>query len=289
MSDMKQYAKQAKILAEALPYIKEFSGKIIVLKYGGSSIDDSTIQQIIEDIVLLKLVGMKVVIVHGGGPLITTMLNKLNIKSSFIDGLRVTTKETMDVVEMVLSGKVNKHIVKCIQMHDIKAVGISGVDGKLIEATKRIIPNGDLGFVGDVTGINGTLLNSLLEDDFIPVIAPIGVDNHGDRYNINADHTAVAIATELSAEKLIFMTDVLGVMTDVSDKSTLVSTLSTSEAKEYIANNIIQGGMIPKVHCCMEAADKGIKHVHIIDGTIEHSLILELLTKAGIGTLIYKG
>lgn len=289
MTDIEKYASNANILAEALPYIKEFSGKTIVLKYGGSSMDEDKITKTIEDIVLLKLVGMNVVIVHGGGPYITEMLEKLNIQSSFVKGLRVTTQETMDIVEMVLSGKVNKNIVKLIQMHDVKAVGISGVDGQLIQAKKLEIEEGDIGFVGEITAINGDLITAIVEDGFIPVIAPIGVDQAGNRYNINADYTAVAIAKAISAEKLIFMTDVLGVMTDLNDTDSLLTELSIAKAKQYITDEVIQGGMIPKIDCCINAVEEGIKHVHIIDGTIEHSLILELLTKAGIGTLIHKG
>ncbi len=289
MTDIEKYASNAKIVAEALPYIKEFSGKIIVLKYGGSSMDEELINKIIEDIVLLKLVGMKVVIVHGGGPHITDMLKRLNIKSEFINGLRVTTEETMDIVEMVLSGKINKNIVKLIQMHNVKAVGISGVDGELIQASKLTVPEGDIGYVGKIETINGDLITSLLDDDFIPVIAPIGVDKEGKRYNINADYTAVAIAKAVQSDKLLFMTNVLGVMKEVGNPSSLLSTLTIKQAKEYIKNNVIQGGMIPKVDCAINAVEEGIKNVHIIDGTIEHSLILELLTKAGIGTLFYKG
>jgi len=283
---MKKYIDKAKVLVEALPYIKEFNGKIVVIKYGGSAMVDDVIKEtVIEDIVLMKLVGFKPVIVHGGGKEISNMLADLGIASEFCNGLRVTTKDTVDVVEMVLSGKVNKDIVQLIQNHDINAVGISGKDGKTLKVVKTYADGKDIGFVGEVSHVNTKLILSLLENEFIPVIAPIGTDDLGQTYNINADFAASAIAGALNAEKLIFLTDVEGVLKDRNDPLTLISKINVDQVPGYMDEGIISGGMIPKVMCCVEGIEKGVKNVHILDGRVEHSLLLEIFTKSGVGTM----
>ena len=281
--------EKAKVLIDALPYIREFNGNTVVIKYGGSAMLDPEINKtIVQDIVLLKLVGLKPIIVHGGGPEINNMLNKLDIKSEFINGLRVTTKETMEVVEMVLAGKVNKQVVEMISGQGGCAVGLSGKDGKILRAKKINKEGADLGFVGEIEKVNTRLLKSLIDNDFIPIIAPIGSDEEGNTYNINADYAAVAIAAALNAQKLVFLTDVEGVLKDKDDSDSLISFLSDVEAKEHIKSGIIAGGMIPKVECCMEAIEKGVKMVHILDGRKKHALVLEIYTPNGIGTMMYK-
>lgn len=283
---MEKIIEKAKVLVEALPYIKQFNGKIVVIKYGGSAMIDEAIKgSVIEDIVLMKLVGFKPVIVHGGGKEISKNLDRMGITSEFYNGLRITSKETMEVVEMVLSGKVNKDIVQLIQNHDVNAVGISGKDGKTLKVTKRLDEAKDIGFVGDVDKVDTGLIHSLLENDFIPVIAPVGTDHHGDTYNINADFAASAIAGALNAEKLIFLTDVEGVLKDVKDKNSIISKIKIHEVPELIEEQIIVGGMIPKVMCCVEGIEKGVKNVHILDGRVQHSLLLEIFTKDGVGTM----
>lgn len=281
--------EKAKVLIDALPYIREFNGNTVVIKYGGSAMLDPEINKtIVQDIVLLKLVGLKPIIVHGGGPEINNMLNRLDIKSEFINGLRVTTKETMEVVEMVLAGKVNKQVVEMISGQGGCAVGLSGKDGKILRAKKINKEGADLGFVGEIEKVNTRLLKSLIDNDFIPIIAPIGSDEEGNTYNINADYAAVAIAAALNAQKLVFLTDVEGVLKDKDDSDSLISFLSDVEAKEHIKSGIIAGGMIPKVECCMEAIEKGVKMVHILDGRKKHALVLEIYTPNGIGTMMYK-
>lgn len=281
--------KKAQILTEALPFIKKFSNKTVVIKYGGSALVNPEIKDtIIKDIVLMKLVGMKPVIVHGGGPDISSMLKKLNIESKFVNGLRVTNAETMEVAEMVLAGKINKQIVTDIELHGVKAVGISGKDGDTVRA-KKIEKDGiDYGYVGEVESVDPTLVKTLIDNDIIPVIAPIGKDATGQSYNINADYMAVAIAGSLEAEKLVFLTDVAGVLKDVNDPDSLMSFMKAAEVQGYIDDGTISGGMIPKVECCMAAVEKGVNNVHILDGRVEHCLILELFTTAGIGTMIEK-
>lgn len=286
---MQKYINKAKILIEALPYIKEFSGKTVVIKYGGSAMVDPVLnERVIEDIVLMKLVGFQPVIVHGGGKEISHMLNKVGIQSSFHQGLRVTTEETVEVVEMVLAGKVNKSIVQMIQNHDINAVGITGKDGKTLKVKKKVVEGADIGFVGDVTKVDTKLINSLVDNDFIPVIAPIGTDDQGLTYNINADYAASAIAGALNAEKLIFLTDVQGVMKDINDEASLVSKLTIEEVEILKNVGVISGGMIPKVDCCVEGLKAGVKNVHILDGRVEHSMLLEMFTKSGVGTMFGK-
>ena len=281
--------EKAKVLIDALPYIREFNGNTVVIKYGGSAMLDPEINKtIVQDMVLLKLVGLKPVIVHGGGPEINSMLKRLDIQSEFINGLRVTTKETMEVVEMVLAGKVNKQIVEMISGQGGCPVGLTGKDGKILKAKKLNKDGVDLGFVGEIEHVNTRLIKSLIDNDFIPIIAPIGSDDEGNTYNINADYAAVAIAGALNAQKLVFLTDVEGVLKDKDDPQSLISFLSDIEAKKHIESGIIAGGMIPKVECCMEAIEKGVPMVHILDGRKKHALILEIYTPNGIGTMIYK-
>ena len=286
---VKDGLEKAQVLIDALPYIREFNGNTVVIKYGGSSMLDPNINEtIVQDIVMLKLVGLKPIIVHGGGPEINSMLKRLDIQSEFINGLRVTTKETMEVVEMVLAGKVNKQIVEMISRQGGCPVGITGKDGKMIRAKKIEKDGVDLGFVGDIVKVNTRLLKSLIDNSFIPIIAPIGSDDEGNTYNINADYAAVAIAAAMNAEKLVFLTDVEGVLKDKDDPSSLISFLSDGEARQYIEDGVIAGGMIPKVECCMQAIEKGVSMVHILDGRIKHALVLEIYTPNGIGTMMYK-
>ena len=282
-----QNIKKAQILTEALPFIKKFSNKTVVIKYGGSALINPEIKNtIIKDIVLMKLVGMKPVVVHGGGPDISSFLKKLNIEAKFINGLRVTNAETMEVAEMVLSGKINKQIVTDIELNGVKAVGISGKDGDTVKA-KKIEKDGiDYGFVGNIESVDPALVKTLIDNDIIPVIAPIGMDEKGQSYNINADYMAVAIAGSLKAEKLVFLTDVAGVLKDVNDPSSIMSFIKASDVRKYIEDGTISGGMIPKVECCMSAVEAGVNNVHILDGRVEHCIILELFTTAGIGTMI---
>lgn len=286
---MQDGLEKAKVLVDALPYIREFNGSTVVIKYGGSAMLDPEINQtIVQDIVLLKLVGLKPIIVHGGGPEINNMLKRLDIPSKFINGLRVTTKETMEVVEMVLAGKVNKGIVEMISGQGGCPVGLTGKDGKILRAKKLEKEGADLGFVGEIEKVNTRLIKTLIDNDFIPIIAPIGSDDQGNTYNINADYAAVAIASAIHAKKLVFLTDVEGVLKDKEDSSSLVSFLSDHEAQNYINQGIIAGGMIPKVECCMEAMEEGVPMVHILDGRKKHALILEIYTPNGIGTMMYK-
>ncbi len=284
MVNLEKYLEKASTLVEALPYIKKFSGKKIVVKYGGSSMQEARmIENIIEDIVLMRLIGMKPILVHGGGLAITQMLNDLQIKSEFLDGLRVTDEQTIDVVQMVLAGKINKNIVKLIGQHNLEAVGLSGLDANLLKVDK--VKNGDIGFVGTVKEVNTKFINSLLDQGIIPVIAPIGIDDEGNTCNINADDVAAAIASSLKSEKLIFLTNVVGVLKDKEDPNSLITLIDLKDGEKLIKSKIISDGMIPKVDCCLKAVKDGVKNVHIIDGTIQHSMILELLTKKGIGTL----
>jgi len=285
---MKKYIEKVNTLLESLPYIREFYGKTIVIKYGGHAmVDDSLQKSFARDMVLLKLVGMNPVIVHGGGPQINDLLNQIGKKSDFVDGMRVTDGETMNVVEMVLTGKINKDIVNNINMVGGKAVGLSGKDGRLITAEKlyHLGKNNekiDIGQVGSVKSINPAVLETLDRDRFIPVIAPVGVDDEGITYNINADLAAGKIAEALKAEKLILLTDVEGVL--IEEK--LVSTLKVKKVESHIEKGQITGGMIPKVNCCCDAVTGGVGKAHIIDGRVEHAVLLEIFTQAGIGTEI---
>ena len=288
-SNMAEYIEKAKILVEALPYIEEFKGITVVIKYGGSALVNEEIKNtIMQDIALMKYVGFKPVVVHGGGPDINNMLKRIGKESVFVDGLRVTDEETMEIAEMVLSGKVGKAIASEIEAQGIKACGISGRDGRTLKVNK-LTPNGnDIGFVGEVCCVDTTLIKTLMDNDFVPVISSIGFDENGDTYNINADYAAVAVAGALKAEKLVFLTDVEGVLTDVKDSNSLITRINTEEIQKLIADGTVSGGMIPKVQCCLSGVEAGVKHVHILDGRVEHCLILEIFTKDGIGTLIEK-
>ena len=286
MKPYTEYIDKAKTLIEVLPYIKEFSGITVVIKYGGSAlVNDKIKTTVMQDIALMKYVGLKPVVVHGGGAEISNMLNRLNIKSNFVNGLRVTDADTMEVVEMVLSGKINKEVAMELSQQGLHAVGISGRDAQMLKVEKLMMDGKDFGQVGQVAQVDTALIKTLIDNDFVPVISPIGFDDAGMSYNINADYAAVAVAGALAAEKLVFLTDVPGVMKDVSDASSIVSKLNAAEAQEMIDNGIISGGMIPKVECCLAGLNAGVPHVHILDGSVEHCLILEVFTKQGIGTL----
>jgi len=281
--------EQVKILVEALQYIKEFSGKTVIIKYGGSAMKNDDLKKtFVEDIAFMKLVGINIIIVHGGGHSINKMLKRLSIEPKFFNGLRITDEETMEVVEMVLAGNVNKGIVNDIQIQGVDALGLCGKDGNLLEAKKKIIDGKDLGFVGEVIKVKTSLLKDILKNSIIPVIAPIAKDNLGNTYNINADDVASAISKSLNAEKLVFLTDVSGVFSNINDSTTLISEMNVDQALSYIDNGIITNGMIPKVKCCVEAIQNGVNSVHIIDGRVEHSLLLEIFTPHGIGTMFIK-
>ena len=290
--------KKAGTLIEALPYIQEFYGKTIVIKYGGNAmINEELKHKVMEDVSLLKYVGMRPVIVHGGGPDITQFLKKVGKQSAFVSGLRVTDEETVEIAEMVLDGKVNSDIVNMLNCRGVKAVGLSGKDAGLIKASKKLATvydeagkqaNVDIGYVGQVAAIDTSILDTLLDNGYIPVIAPIGVGDDGESYNINADYVAAEIAGALKAEKLLLLTDTEGVYKDFEDKDTFISTLTVAEAKDYIKTGIIYGGMIPKIEACLKSIESGTNKVHIIDGRQPHSIILELLTSSGIGTQVIK-
>jgi len=285
---MKKYLDKAEVLVEALPYIQRFSGKTIVVKYGGSAmIDDELKKNVIEDVALLKLVGFKPIIVHGGGKEISRWVDKVGMETHFVNGLRVTDADTMELAEMVLA-KVNKDLVAKVQALGVKAAGISGKDGGLL-TTKKKCPGGeDIGFVGDVTKVDVKIIEDLMENDFLPIIFPIGMDENGVTYNINADDAASAIATALKAEKLAFLSDVEGVRKDPEDPESVISELYITEAEDLIKEGIISGGMLPKIENCIDAINKGVSRVHIMDGRIPHSLLLEFFTNKGIGTAILK-
>ena len=276
-------AQRAKVLVHALPYIQEYTGKVVVIKYGGNAmINDKLKDSVMRDIVLLSLIGVKVVLVHGGGPEITEMLNKIGKESEFVDGLRVTDKETIDVVQMVLAGKVNKGLVNLIEIKGGSAIGLSGVDGHMIEAKTK---HEKLGYVGEIEKVNVKPIVDVIDKGYIPVVSTVGCDDDGNVYNINADTAAAKIAGELGAESLISMTDIAGILRDKDDVSTLIPVIKVSEIPSLIENGIISGGMIPKVECCIEAINLGVKHVFIIDGTISHAILVEMLTNEGIGTM----
>lgn len=282
------YIQHANILVQALPYIQEYYGKTIVIKYGGNAmINDNLTQTVINDIILMKCIGINPIVVHGGGPDISNTLSKMNHESKFINGLRYTDETTITVAQMVLAGKVNKDLVKLIEKDGGKAIGLSGIDGSLIKA-KKLKVEVDLGYVGEITSVNTELLNLAMNSGFIPVVSSIAIgENDNNSYNINADTCASKIASALKAEKLILLTDVPGVMTDPSDSSTLISTLRLHQIPKLTVDKVINGGMIPKINCCVESVRMGVKKAHIIDGRIEHSLLLELLSEKGIGTEIY--
>lgn len=280
---------KASILTEALPYIKKFSGITVVIKYGGAALVNEKIKStIVKDIALMKFVGFKPVVVHGGGKDINKALEAVGIEPKFKDGLRVTDEPTMEVVQQVLAGKVNKDLTTELCLHGINAVGICGKDAGFMKV-KKAMPNGmDIGLVGEVTDINTDLINTLVDNDFVPVISSIGVDEEGKSYNVNADYAAVAVAGALKAEKLVFVTDVAGIMRDVNDPDSVISVIKEDEVNKLIADGTISGGMLPKVQCCMAGVNAGVKNVHILDGRTAHCLILEIFTNKGIGTLIEK-
>ena len=287
MEGMFSNAQRAEVLTAALPYIKKYSGKIVVIKYGGNAMINETLkQQVMEDIALLWLIGVKVVLVHGGGPEISDTMKRLGKEAKFVDGLRVTDKETVDIVQMVLAGKINKTLVNLIQMKGGHAMGLSGIDGGIIEATMK---NEALGYVGEITKIRPQPIEALLEKNYIPVISTVASDRQGNTYNINGDTAAARIAGALGAERLIMMTDIAGILKDKDAPSTLIPHITVSEAKELYASGVISGGMIPKVDCCIEALEHGVEHVVIMDGRIPHSILMELLTDEGAGTMVMKG
>ncbi len=288
MERMNEFLIKAQTLIEALPYIQKFKDKRVVVKYGGSAMLDPELQaNVIKDVVLLKLVGMQPVIVHGGGKEISKWVGLLGHESKFIEGLRVTDAETMEVAEMVL-GKVNKNLVQMIEKLGMKAAGISGKDGNTMVVEKKLVNGQDIGFVGNIVKVNTDLIDTLLDNDFIPVIAPIGLDREYNNYNINADDAACAVATALGAEKLAFLTDIEGVYTDYNDKNSLISELTLARAEQLMQQGFIGGGMLPKLKNCVDAVKNGVSKVHILDGRMEHCLLLEFFTNKGIGTAIIK-
>lgn len=275
-------AQRAEVLTQALPYIQRYNGKIVVIKYGGNAmVNENLKEQVMEDIVLLWLIGVKVVLAHGGGPEISDMMAKLGKKSEFVDGLRVTDKETVEIAQMVLSGKINKSLVNFLEKEGGKAMGISGVDGKLIEAS---VKDPKLGFVGNINKVNIKPVLDLLDNGYIPVISTIGCDDEGNIYNINADTAAARIAGALNAERLIMMTDIEGLLKDKDDPKTLIPTITVEQANSLLKDGTISGGMIPKIKCCIDAISHGVKNVTIMDGRIPHSILMELLTNEGAGT-----
>ena len=275
---------RAEILVEALPYIRKYTSKVIVIKYGGNAmINEALKQQVMEDLVLLHLVGVKVVLIHGGGPEITDMLKQIGKEAVFVDGLRVTDQETVEIVQMVLAGKINKTLVKLLESMGGKAMGVSGIDGHMIQCQ---VKDPRLGFVGDVTQVNVQPVLDLLEKDYIPVISTVGCDMEGHTYNINADTAAAHIAGALQAERLIAMTDITGIMMDPKDPESLIPCIDIQDAKNLFASGVISGGMIPKVQCCIDAIGHGVKKVTILDGRVPHAILMELLTDEGAGTMV---
>ena len=285
--DMNQFtnSQRAQVLTQALPYIRQYNGKIVVVKYGGNAmVSEELREQVMEDIVRLWLVGVRVVLVHGGGPEISDMMSRLGKKPEFVDGLRVTDQETVDIVQMVLAGKVNKTLVKLLEVKGGKAMGISGMDGGLIEARMK---RAELGYVGSITGVNIEPVMDLLEKGYIPVISTLGCDKEGNTYNINGDTAAAYIAGALGAERLIMMTDIAGVLRDKNDPNTLIPELTIGEAVKLFEEKVIAGGMIPKVECCIDAIHRGVERVIIMDGRVPHSILMEILTDEGAGTMVY--
>lgn len=277
-------AQRAEVLTQALPYIQQYNGKIVVVKYGGNAmVNDERKQQVMEDVVLLWLIGVKVVLVHGGGPEISEVMRRYGKQAEFVNGLRVTDKETVDIVQMVLAGKVNKSLVNLLEMKGGKAMGISGMDGRLIEAKMR---NASLGFVGSITNVNIEPVTDLLEKGYIPVISTVGCDRDGNTYNINGDTAAACIAGALGAERLIMMTDIAGILRDRDDPATIIRELTIGDAVKLFEQGVISGGMIPKVDCCIDAIHRGVKKVIIMDGRVPHSILMELLTDEGAGTMV---
>ncbi len=284
--DMEQVMKKAEVLIEALPYIQKFNRKIIVVKYGGSAMSNEELQKnVIKDVTLLKLVGFKPIIVHGGGKEISRWVGKVGKEAKFVNGLRVTDEETMEIAEMVLN-KVNKSLVTMVEELGVKAVGVSGKDGGLLQVEKKYSDGQDIGYVGEITGVNPDILFDMLEKDYLPIVAPIGLDENYHTYNINADDAACAIAKAVHAEKLAFLTDIEGLYKDINDKSTFISRLTATEAEGLIHDGYIGGGMLPKLNNCTSAIRNGVNRVHILDGRLAHCLLLEIFTNQGIGTAI---
>lgn len=283
-----KYLEKAEVLIEALPYIQRFNRKIVVVKYGGSAMLDEELKaNVIKDVVLLKLVGFKPIIVHGGGKEISRWVGKVGMEAKFVNGLRVTDKDTMEIAEMVL-GKVNKELVTLVQSLGVKAVGISGKDGGLLQCRKKFSKGEDIGYVGEITKVEPKVLHDLLEKDFLPIVFPVGFDEEFDTYNINADDAACAIAEAVHAEKLVFLSDIEGVYKDQDKPETLISELHVNEAEALISEGYVGGGMIPKLRNCIDAIENGVNRVHIMDGRIPHSLLLEIFTNKGIGTAILR-
>ena len=288
LNDMDGLMLKANTLIEALPYIRRFYGSTIVVKYGGSAMLDEQLKcDVIRDVALLKLIGMKPIIVHGGGKEISKWVKLSGKEPEFYNGLRVTDKETMNIAEMVLN-KVNKELVGLMQKMGVNAVGLCGKDGNMIKVDPKMPDGKDIGYVGNVTSVNTSLLETLMENDFIPVIAPIGLDKNYEAYNINADDAACGVAKAINAEKLVFLTDIEGVFVDPSNKKTLISEMDVQTAKEFISNGVVGGGMLPKLQNCIEAIEEGVSRVHILDGRMAHCLLLEFFTEKGIGTAILK-
>ena len=286
--EISQITTKAETLIEALPYIQEFNRKIIVVKYGGSAMSDEELQKnVIKDVTLLKLVGFKPIIVHGGGKEISRWVGKVGMEAKFVNGLRVTDAETMEIAEMVLS-KVNKSLVSMVEELGVRGIGISGKDGGLLQVEKKYSDGQDIGYVGEITKVNTKILEDLLEKDFLPIVAPIGLDENYVTYNINADDAACAIAKAMGADKLAFLTDIEGVYKDPEDPSTFISRLTVSEAKEMVEKGYIGGGMLPKLNNCTDAIEAGVNRVHILDGRKMHSLLLEVFTNKGIGTMFFR-
>ncbi len=286
--DMQEVLKKAEVLIEALPYIQKFNRKIIVVKYGGSAMSNEELEKnVIKDVTLLKLVGFKPIIVHGGGKEISRWIGKVGKKSEFVNGLRVTDGETMEIAEMVL-GKINKSLVAMVQELGVKAVGLSGKDGGLIRVDKKCPDGQDIGFVGEIKEVTPKILYDLLEKDFLPIVAPVGLDDDFNTYNINADDAACAIAKAVGADKLVFLTDIEGLYRDLSDKSSFIERITVSEADALIADGLIGGGMLPKLGGCTSAVKEGVNKVHILDGRIPHCLLLEIFTNEGVGTMILR-
>ena len=282
-----EVSNRAQVLVQAMPYIQKYAGKTVVVKYGGNAmINEELKSAVMSDIVLLQLVGVNVVLVHGGGPEINAMLKKTGKESKFVNGMRVTDEETIDIVQMVLAGKVNKSLANQLNLSGGKAIGLCGLDGNLLKAEKQT-KNGDIGFVGDITDVDVTVINDVINSGYIPVIATVAGGSEGEVYNINADIAASAIAAKLNAQKLILMTDVRGLLRDKDDEDTLISVVNVSEVPRLKNEGIISGGMIPKIDCCVEAVRSGVNRAHIIDGRLAHSILLELFCDEGIGTMFY--
>ena len=286
--DMQEVLKKAEVLIEALPYIQKFNGKIIVVKYGGSAMSNEELQRnVIKDVTLLKLVGFKPIIVHGGGKEISRWVGKVGKEAQFVNGLRVTDDETMEIAEMVL-GRVNKRLVTMVEELGVKAVGLSGKDGQMIQVEKKYSEGQDIGYVGNITSVNPKILFDLLENGYLPIVSPIGLDENYATYNINADDAACAIAKAIGADKLVFLTDIEGLYKDIKDKESFISRITATEADTLIEDGFIGGGMLPKLNNCTSAVKNGVNRVHILDGRIPHCLLLEIFTNEGVGTAIVR-